>query len=282
MTFFRKKAGRRAARPRKTVLAVAFLTVLSLTLSVPPTTALAAPEFTVPVPVPGAAVDTYDWFFNFRLQNFAPETDPLVEETLGDTLAFDPDGFWDYSSFYSHAVGFAFSLPVVAYVEYGQTASYGARTEQSESYFYNHLFYLTDLAPGTQYHYRIHAMGTDGRVISSEDRVISTKVLTPDIIRIPEDMPGPAPYVLNQAGKTYLLTQDITVPNLAVNIKANDVTLDLGGHTVVYDEAPPEVLGSWWNEYAYNERATFGIRAGLWNYLNTHLYNGTVKQGANG
>ncbi|MDR1157407.1 MAG: hypothetical protein LBK75_03750 [Oscillospiraceae bacterium] len=282
MLSFGRKAGRRAARPHKTAFVIAFLTVVSLTLSVLPTTAVAAPTFTVPIPIPNAAVDTYDWFFNFRLLNFAPETDPLVKEALGDTLVFDPDGFWDYSSFYSHAVGFAFNLPVVAYVEYGQTTSYGARTPQSESYYYNHLFYLTDLTPGTQYHYRIHAMGTDGSVITSEDRVVSTKVLTPDIIRIPQDMPGPAPYVLDQTGKTYLLTQDITVPNLAVNIKANDVTLDLGGHTIVYDEAPPEVVGVWWNEYAYNERATFGIRAGLWNYLNTHIYNGTVKQGANG
>jgi hypothetical protein len=256
------------------------LTVISLVLSVPP--AIAAPDFTVPALIPGAAVDTYDWFFNFRLQNFAPETEPLVKETLGDTPVFDQDSFWDYNSFYSHAVGFGLNLPVIAYVEYGETDSYGARTAQSESYYYNHLFYLTDLAPGTQYHYRIHAMSTDGSVISSEDRVISTKVLTPDIIRIPQDMPGPAPYVLDQAGRTYLLTRDLTVPNLAVNIKANDVTLDLGGHTIVYDEAPPEVVGTWWNEYAYNERATFGIRAGLWNYLNAHVYNGTVRQGANG
>jgi hypothetical protein len=172
----------------------------------------------------------------------------------------------------------------VAYIEYGTGTSYGLQTEQSESYYFNHLFHLKDLSPSTEYHYRIHAMGTDGQTLSSPDRVFSTKALDSAVIRIPEDMAGDAPYTLDNAGATYLLTQDLSVDNLAISIKANDVTLDLGGYTIVYDNAAPVVYGKYpnWNAYEYNERATFGIRSGLGNHKNAKVFNGAVKQGTNG
>ncbi len=40
--------------------------------------------------------------------------------------------------------------------------------------------------------------------------------------------------VLDQPGATYRLTRDITVPRTAFMIKGDDITLDLGGHTVTY------------------------------------------------
>jgi hypothetical protein len=77
------------------------------------------------------------------------------------------------------------------------------------------------------------------------------------------------------------LTSDLTVPTLAINIKANNISLDLNGHTVIYDTQLPTVVGTVWTDYAYNESATFGIRLGLWNYVNTTILNGIIKQGPN-
>jgi len=58
-------------------------------------------------------------------------------------------------------------------------------------------------------------------------------VLSQDVIRIPDDVSGP-PYVLDQAGKTYILTQDISAPGTAIIINADGITLDLNRHTITY------------------------------------------------
>ncbi|KPJ51980.1 MAG: hypothetical protein AMS16_07065, partial [Planctomycetes bacterium DG_58] len=43
-----------------------------------------------------------------------------------------------------------------------------------------------------------------------------------------------APGILDKPGATYLLTKDVTAPRTAFMIKGDDITLDLGGHTVTY------------------------------------------------
>ncbi|MDR1203502.1 MAG: Ig-like domain-containing protein, partial [Tannerellaceae bacterium] len=164
----------------------------------------------------------------------------------------------------------------------GETSAYGSVTTQSESYYYLHLHYIKGLESGKTYHYRFVAQDYDGVTISSGDHTFTTKELTADIIRIPEDMEGDAPYTLTQGDAKYVLTQDLTVPTLAINIKTNNTELDLDGHTIIYDNGAPKVVGTWFNDYAYNEEASFGIRAGLWNYLNIRVLNGTIKQGHNG
>jgi hypothetical protein len=234
-------------------------------------------------PVPIASPKNEDeYFFNYRLANFAPATEPLITETFGAVAAFDQAGFWEHSSYTSCAVGFTTNLPAITLVEYGETAAYGQVTTQSESYYYQHLHYIKGLEPGKTYHYRLLAQDYDGATLSSGDCAFTTQQLTADVIRIPEDMEGDAPYVLTQSDARYVLTQDLTVPALAINIKANNVELDLDGHTIIYDNGSPKVVGTWWNEYAYNEEATFGVRTGLWNYLDCRVLNGTIKQGRNG
>lgn len=66
-------------------------------------------------------------------------------------------------------------------------------------------------------------LGTTG--IFAED------VANPNVIEI--DSPG----ILDEPGKTYLLTEDITVERTAFMIKGDNITLDLGGHTVTYGTA---------------------------------------------
>jgi hypothetical protein len=223
-----------------------------------------------------------EYFFNYRLEHFAPATEPFIKETFGEVPSFEEAGFWEHSAYTSCAVGFTTNLPTISIIEYGETAAYGHTTTQSESYFFQHLHYIRGLEPGKTYHYRYLAQDHDGTPITSADRTFTTRELTPDIIRIPEDMEGNAPYTLTQANARYVLTQDLTVPTLAINIKTNNIELDLDGHTIIYDDGPPTVTGTWWDAYAYNEEATFGIRAGLWNFVNYRILNGTIRQGRNG
>jgi len=56
-----------------------------------------------------------------------------------------------------------------------------------------------------------------------------------EVIRIPDDVPGP-PYLLDQAGETYILTQDISAPGTAITIATPGITLDLNGKTISYNE----------------------------------------------
>jgi hypothetical protein len=229
---------------------------------------------------PKAIVNTKnddEYFFNYRLVNFAPSTEPFIEETFGSTLMFEEIGFWEHTSYTSHVVGFTTNLPSISIVEYGETADYGKTTVQSESYFYQHLHYIKGLEQGKTYHYRYAVQGYDGVTIASGDHTFTTQEFTDDIIRIPEDMEGSAPYTLTQSNAKYVLTQDFTSPTLGINIKAHNIELDLDGHTIIYDDGTPEVP---YNQY--DEKSSHGIRSGLWNFTNFKILNGTVKQGRYG
>jgi len=247
-----------------------------------------APPTFVP-PTPYSSPKTPDEaFFNMRLQYFLPETEPLIKQTFGSTLRFEDAAFWEYASYYSRAVSFATNLPTLAKIEFGPTTDYGWSTDQTESYYYQHLLYLGDLQPGQTYHYRIDVMGSDGAVLTSDDKQFTTPVLPVGVIRIPQDLPGQsAPYHLTTPNATYLLTTDLTVPNGGIVIDVSDVVLDLGGHTITYDNAVNPIINETMStttrySFMYNTDATFGVRSGLWNLTNQKIVNGRLVQGANG
>ncbi|MDR3142503.1 MAG: hypothetical protein LBU37_12390 [Tannerellaceae bacterium] len=217
-------------------------------------------------------------FFNYRLANFAPDTEPFIKETFGSVPMFEDIGFWEHTSYTSHVVGFTTNLPAISVIEYGETAAYGHTTAQSESYFYQHLHYIKGLESGKTYHYRFLAQDCDGAIITSANHTFTTRQYDGNVIRIPEDMPDGPPYTLTQGDTTYVLTCDLSVPTMAINIKTHNVTLDLDGHTIIYDNVPSSIAGSG----IYDEEATFGIRAGLWNFTNFKIFNGIIKQGVNG
>ena len=50
---------------------------------------------------------------------------------------------------------------------------------------------------------------------------------------------GPGPYLLDSAGYTYRLMEDIRTDGTAFIVGAANVTLDLNGHKVIYGDAPP-------------------------------------------
>ena len=242
-------------------------------------------DFIIPIPIADPKTPDEE-FFNMRLQFFLPETEPLIKETFGSGLRFDPEAFWEYNSPYSRAVSFATNLPTLAMIEYGLDQNYGLTTSQTESYFYQHLFYLTGLEPGNSYHYRIKVKGSDGQFMVSEDHSFTTAVLSPDLIRIPQDLADKSlPYKLTVANAKYLLTKDVSAPNGGIVIKASNVELDLGGHTIVYDNEFNPIANEFNNLYyeiRYNEDFTFGIRSGLWNLYRQNIFNGSIIQGKNG
>ena len=239
-------------------------------------------QLLVPPPLFLTPKNEEEYFFNYRLEQFARKTEPLMTESFGSSMVIESVGFWEHLSYTSCVVGFSTNLPALSVVEYGESIKYGQLSTPSDSYYYQHLHYIKGLKPGTTYHYRIRVQCDEGNEIFSKDHAITLLEMPHDAIRIPEDMTGEPPYHLTQGDALYILTCDLSVPTLAINIKAHNVTIDLDGHTLVYDNQTPKIMGSGWDDYAYNEEATFGIRAGLWNFTNTKIFNGTIKQGSNG
>ncbi|MCL2654078.1 MAG: hypothetical protein FWD63_09890, partial [Propionibacteriaceae bacterium] len=285
------KSGRAKRGALMTLLAGA---LVATALGAPgPVASAAVDDFTAVTPIASPTTPDQE-FFNMRLKYFLPETEPLIKQTFGSTLVFDDSAFWQYPSYYSCAVSFATNLPALAKIDYGADTSYGQATPQTESYFYQNTLYLTGLQPGTTYHYQIKTKGSDGAFMASDDKTCTTLTLTPDVIRIPDDLAGQtAPYRLAQGGtatapKKYVLTQDLTVPNGGIIIDASNVDLDLGGHTISYDNAPNPIINEQNNsrtDFMYginNEFGTFGIRSGLWNLTNQNIFNGKIVQGTNG
>jgi hypothetical protein len=211
----------------------------------------------------------------------------LIKETFGMALRFEEKAFWEYESYFSRAIGFATNLPTLAKIEYGPDANYGYETKQTESYYYQHLFYLTDLAPGSTYHYRIKVKGSDGQFMASRDYTFTTLGLTDDIVLVPDGLEDKSlPYRLSGNDKKYLLTEDISAPNGGIVFGGNNVELDLGGHTIVYDNEPNLIVSEHTTDNAadliYGEDATHGVRCAMWNLRDQKLFNGTIVQGANG
>jgi hypothetical protein len=229
------------------------------------------------LPAAGEQFDAYGSFNDFCIKHFGAEKEELTYVAVGKDLELVEDGDWVYPSETSTCVAFQTSLPAKAYVEYGLTDAYGAKTELAERNFYIHVRYITGLKRGKEYHYRLVAEDERGTVIKSRDATFKT-VVPSGTIRIPGGVAGP-PYVLNKPGGRYLVTEDITVDGQAFDIpeKVNNVTLDLGGHTVVYNEkAWPKIeSGNFWDwirgaKYGLRGRKTQGLK----------VYNGTIKQGA--
>lgn len=87
---------------------------------------------------------------------------------------------------------------------------------------------------------------------------------------------GPAPYYLDQAGASYKLDVDVTTPGTAFAVIANDVTFDLNGHTITYDDSPAIVVpnNSFESDAGWDFSAAPGAERhqGVW--LNNEVYDG--------
>ena len=155
------------------------------------------------------------------------------------------------------------SSSALSLVEYGKTKELGSRTALSEKPRWAHLHSLVGLEPGASYFYRrvsIDPESGDRRV----GELLSFRTeYKENAIRIPGDLPGTSPYVLDQKGATYILTEDIVAKGTAIEIAAEGITLDLDGHTVVFGDDSPEQV--------------YGVRFA--DPGNTTLCNGSIVQG---
>ena len=178
----------------------------------------------------------YDSFNRFCIENFGAETEEEVYNMFGKELKVIDEGSWMHISDSSACICWETNLPAKTYIEYGISTEYGSRTSEPERHFYLHLRYIRDLEPNTTYHYRLISVDERGNRIFSEDRTFAARRIT-DAIRIPGDLGGP-PYTLDKPNTYYLVTADIIADATAFNVVADGITLDLGGHTVIYDKKP--------------------------------------------
>lgn len=221
-----------------------------------------------------AAADDYEDFRDFALAAFGAERDPLVYEFYGTQLQ-TPDGYWQYVSERSASIGFRTNLPARSHLDYGTSTSYGSQTPASDRPYAVHSHRLVDLQPGTTYHYRVVAEDERGNVVYGPDRTVVPQSM-PAAIRIPDDMGGGPPYLLDTPGATYVLTEDVVADGKAFEISAADITLDLGGHTVIYNDTFQSIAGDW---PVYVDDAAFGIRS-MGYRENIRVLNGRIRQGA--
>jgi len=181
----------------------------------------------------GVSADVIEGVFGFFARtHFGAEQDPLIYQRFGYSLTFLTEGDWSHISQHSASFSWQTNLPARSYVEYGKTSAYGQRTSESDRYYSLHLHYLKDLEINTRYHYRLVSVDERGNILYSEDRSFTTATDN-NVIFLPGKQQN-LPYVLDQDGMTYVLNEDINAPLSAFDIQADNITLDLGGHTISY------------------------------------------------
>lgn len=154
-------------------------------------------------------------------------------------------------------------LSANSYVEYGQTQDLGKQTAITKKPRWSHWHRLKGLESGETYYYRMVFVDPTGEY-KTESEIFKIKPeIKENAIRIPGDMSGPTPYILDQTDAYYILTEDIKAEGTAIEIAASGVTLDLDGHTVVFGDNTSEQV--------------YGVRFA--DPGNTKLCNGHILQG---
>ncbi len=212
----------------------------------------------------------------FCRTHFGAEAEPSLYDRFGRTLRLVDSGAWRHVSENSAALAWESNLPAVSFVEYGETAAYGRRSEPSDRAYYLHLHALTGLETGRAYHYRLVAVDERGNRFESPDATFETRAV-PGAIYLPGDLPGP-PYKLAQSNATYVLKQDLTVPGNAITTLRDGITLDLNGHTIRFAEKAPNAKEA----HGIIAAGTHDKSAVPYQASNLRLLNGTIMQGSGG
>ncbi|MEX0746268.1 MAG: hypothetical protein WD118_11755 [Phycisphaeraceae bacterium] len=220
--------------------------------------------------------DVYQAFNAYCLEYFGAEHEPLVYEKFGDELTELQDSHWLHASERSAAIAWSTSLPARTVVEYGPTAELGSSTEDDqERPFYTHIKYLGDLEPDQTYHYRLVGVDERGNRVASAVRTFDTGAPA-GVTRIDALPGGGEPYRITAPGY-YLVTADLVADHRAFDIQSGDVTLDLGGHTITYNNREaPEPEGTFWD---WQEQSPQGVIVSPRNSKNVNILNGTIIQG---
>ncbi len=154
-------------------------------------------------------------------------------------------------------------LSANSYVEYGKTEDLGKQTAITKKPRWSHWHRLKGLESGETYYYRMVFVDPSGEYKTESEILKMKPEIKENVIRIPGDMPGSTPYILDQTDAYYLLTEDIKAEGTAIEIAASGVTLDLDGHTVIFGDNTSEQV--------------YGVRFA--DPGNTKLCNGHILQG---
>lgn len=230
---------------------------------------------------PAFSADDFDQFCR---DHFGVAHEELTTHLPGDELKLLPDGQWSHVSEQSATLAFESNLPMVSHIEYGLTPALGSKTEPTERAFYLHIHRLTGLETGKTYHYKL--VGTDerGRAIESAVATINPKKVANAIYLPNPEQPEP-PFNLDRADATYILTKDVIADATAINILAPNITLDLNGYTIIYnnvsgasnnDDQTQRTFGFLATQGAQGVRSAYATRG------SGRLVNGTIKQGNGG
>ncbi len=155
------------------------------------------------------------------------------------------------------------SLSANSYIEYGKTEDLGKQTTMTKKPRWAHWHRLKGLEPGETYYYRMVSVDPENSNKTMSEILKIKPEKKENVIRIPGDMTGPTPYILDQKDAYYLLTEDIKAEGTAIEIAAEGVTLDLDGHTVIFGDNTSEQV--------------YGVRFA--DPGNTKLCNGHIVQG---
>lgn len=219
-------------------------------------------------------------FSQFCRETFGSLQEPMTTLLPGDEVKILPEGTWQHFSENSATLAVETSLPVVSHVEYGPTEALGSSTPPTDRAYYLHIHRLTGLETGKTYYYRI--VGTDerGNTVSTIINSFKTEKI-PGAVYLPNDHQPDPPFRLDEPGKTYVLTKDIVAPGTAFSIVAPDITLDLNGHTVVYndDSAITSEPGVQRDFGFVATQGVQGVRSGYATRGTGRLFNGTLRQG---
>ena len=148
-------------------------------------------------------------------------------------------------------------------VEYGPTSALGSVTSRSGEPRWAQLHRLRGLETGREYFYRMVNIDPQSGARTESEILSLTPTAHAGAVRVPEHIAGP-PYILDKPDTYYVLSHDIITDGTAFEIRADNITLDLDGHEVVFGNDTAEQV--------------YGVRFGYGE--NCRLVNGRITQGA--
>lgn len=219
--------------------------------------------------------DVYSTFDSFCQEKFGAKQEPLVYRHIGEQPLIKGVPFI-YESATSVCIGLETNYPCTFTIRYGKGDTSDQMKKSNGRFHYVHLIHLTALQKKTQYSYTIDVVDERGTEQSSAPSNFSTGS-EEDYIRIPEDMPNVnPPYVLNEAGASYLVTRDIVSNGSLFEINADNIKLDLGGHDLVYNNKHwGKIDGDFWD---YIRHSKFGVK--VMKKKDVTIINGSITQGS--
>lgn len=105
---------------------------------------------------------------------FSAVSDDQVCQTEQEPLAFDGVGVAQAGTTWATVV-WSTSRPTDSRVEYGLTEAYGSASPVDSTLVTDHEVTLTELGPGTVYHFRVGGRDAQGTLVFSEDHQLSTQ-----------------------------------------------------------------------------------------------------------